>query len=67
MDIKPQPNHKQYIESLRAMTEEQRLLKAFEMTKIAQNKLGAELRQKFPKLPDADFQQLFTEHWRSQE
>jgi hypothetical protein len=59
MDIKPQPNHAQYIESLRRMTEEQRLLKSFELTNRARELFRAGLKQAFPELPEKEFEELY--------
>ena len=36
MDPKPRPNHRLYLEALRRLTPEQRLLKAFELTEVKQ-------------------------------
>lgn len=48
MDIKPRPNHDKYIATLRAMTPEQRLSKAFDLTKMAKELFLAGLSQRFP-------------------
>jgi hypothetical protein len=55
---KPQPNRQIYIEILRRMTPEQRLLKAFELSDMARRAFEDGLRQQFPELPEAEFQQL---------
>jgi hypothetical protein len=47
MDPKLRPNHQLYLEALRRLTPEQRLLKAFELTELSRELLRAELRQRF--------------------
>ena len=49
MDPKPRPNHQLYIEALRRLTPEQRLLKAFELTELSHELFRVGLRQRFPK------------------
>ena len=58
MDIKPRPNHRLYIECLRRMTSEQRLLKAFELTAMARQAFEEGLRARFPDMPEVEFHQL---------
>ncbi len=58
MDIKPRPNHRLYIESLRRMTSEQRLMKAFELTAMARQVFEEGLRARFPDMPEDEFHQL---------
>ncbi|MBI5216241.1 MAG: hypothetical protein HY960_10855 [Ignavibacteriae bacterium] len=59
MDIKPRPNHKLYIEILRSMTPEQRLLKAFELGEFAKQLFKQGLRKRFPDLSEDEFHQLY--------
>ena len=59
MDPKPQPNHARYIQSLREMTEEERLLRAFEMTESALDTFRDNLRELFPDLSEHDFNVLY--------
>ena len=61
MDIKPRPNHKQYIESLRRMTPEQRLMKAFELSKFSKKLFIHGLRKRFPDLNEEEFHKLYME------
>ena len=49
-DIKPRPNHKEYIRILREMSPEQRLLKAFELSKFSKKLFIHGLRKRFPEL-----------------
>lgn len=55
---KRQPNRRLYIEILRRMTPEQRLLKAFELSAMARQAFEEGLRQRFPDLPEEEFQTL---------
>ena len=61
MDIKERPNHKQYIEILRRMTPEQRLMKAFELSKFSTKLFIHGLRKRFPDLNEAEFHKLYME------
>jgi hypothetical protein len=56
---KARPNHDKYLQVLRAMTPEQRLRKAFELSDFTKALFRAGLRRRFPDLPEADFQALF--------
>ena len=58
MDIKPRPNHKIYIQVLRRMTPEQRLLKAFELSEFSRELFIHGLRKRFPYLDDEAFKKL---------
>ncbi|MFH0940085.1 MAG: hypothetical protein V1899_12520 [Planctomycetota bacterium] len=59
MNPKPQPNHREYIEVLRRMTPEERLLKAFELSNSARELFREGLRQAFPELSEKDFEELY--------
>jgi hypothetical protein len=61
MNIKPDPNHKIYLEVLRRMTAEQRLLKAFELSEFTRALFREGLRDTFPDLPEDQFQKLYLE------
>jgi hypothetical protein len=61
MDIKPRPNHRQYIELLRRMSPEQRLLKAFELSDFTRTLFLEGLRRQFPNLSEAEFKKLAAE------
>jgi hypothetical protein len=58
MNPKPRPNHRLYIETLRRMTPQQRLAKAFELSELAKRAFIDGLRRQFPDLPDAEFKKL---------
>jgi hypothetical protein len=57
-DPKPRPNHDLYIQTLRRMTPEQRLRKAFELSEFSKQLFITGLRQRFPHLPEAEFHRL---------
>jgi len=38
MNLKKQPNHKKYIQILRKMTPEERLMKAFELSELSKQR-----------------------------
>ena len=61
MDIKNQPNHEKYIEILRRMTPEQRLLKAFELTDFTRDLFLHGLRRRFPEMSDTEVKRIFLE------
>ena len=61
MEIKPRPNHRRYIEILRGMTPEQRLIKAFELTETSKTLFRHGLRKQHPDLSDDDFHKLYLE------
>jgi len=54
-NIKERPNHRLYIEILRRMTPEKRLLKAFELTEFSRQLFTAGLRKRFPELSEEEF------------
>ena len=58
---KPRPNHRQYLEVLRRMTPEERLLKAFELSEMTKTLFKQGLRERFPDLPEEQFHALFLE------
>ena len=60
-NIKERPNHKLYIETLRRMTPEQRLLKAFALSEFAKELFLAGLRRRFPDLSDERIRKIYLE------
>ncbi len=58
MNPKPRPNHKRYIQVLRSMTPEQRLLKAFEMSAFTKALFIHGLHQRFPNVSEGEFQRI---------
>jgi hypothetical protein len=61
MDPKPHPNRELYLETLRRMTPEQRLLKAFELTEQSRELLRAGIRSRFPDAAPQDQQRIYLE------
>jgi hypothetical protein len=59
MNPKKNPNHKIYIQTLRSMTPEQRLKKAFELSEFSKKLFRHGLRKRFPDLSEEDFQKLY--------
>ena len=62
MDPKQRPNHSRYIQTLRSMSPEQRLLKAFELSDFAKQIFVQSLRKRYPDLPDDEFEILLRSH-----
>ena len=60
-DIKERPNHKIYIETLRRMTPEERLLKAFELSEFGKELFLSGLRRRFPDLSDETIRKIYLE------
>jgi hypothetical protein len=58
VSIKERPNHKTYIQILRQMSPEKRLLKAFELSELAKQLFIHGLRKRFPDLPETEFKKL---------
>jgi hypothetical protein len=57
-DPKPRPNHQLYLETLRRLTPEQRLLKAFELSAFAKQLFIHGLRQRFPDASEEEFRTI---------
>jgi len=58
-DIKPHPNHAKYIEIMRGLTPEERLLKAFEISAFSRDLFMSGLRKRFPDLTEADRKAIY--------
>ncbi|KFD41061.1 hypothetical protein DK28_0212575 [Peptococcaceae bacterium SCADC1_2_3] len=61
MNIKERPNHKIYIQVLRQMSPEKRLLKAFELSEFTRQLFIHGLRKRYPNLGDEEFKKIFLE------
>lgn len=61
MNIKERPNHAIYIQILRRMSPEARLLKAFELSEFSRQLFLQGLRRRFPAMADAEFHKLYLE------
>ena len=52
---------RRYVQTLRAMTPQQRLEKAFELSQMSRDLFRQGLRQQHPELPDDQLHQLYLE------
>ena len=59
MNCKPRPNHKIYLEILRRMTPEQKLLKAFELTEFSRQLFRQGLRNLHPEMHEEELRTLY--------
>jgi hypothetical protein len=59
MDIKEKPNHRIYVQILRKLTPEQRLLKAMELSELTKELFKIGLHKRFPNLSEQEFHQLY--------
>jgi hypothetical protein len=59
--MKQRPNHRLYIQTLRRMTPETRLRKAFELSEFSKNLFITGLREHYPDLSEYEFHQLLLE------
>ncbi len=59
MTIKTRHNRRLYIEVLRRMTPEQRLLKAFELTEFSRALFREGLKKRFPDLSDEEIHKIY--------
>ena len=57
--MKPRPNHRIYLQALRAMSPEERLRKAFELSKLSRALFREGLRALHPDLPEEEFQRMY--------
>ena len=63
MDPKPRPNQSLYLQVMRRMTPEQRLLKAIQLSEFNKQVFREGLRQRHPDLDETEFHQLFLKHY----
>ena len=59
MNPKPRPHHKMYLQILRKMTPEQRLMKAFELSDLSRHLFAQGLQKLHPNLSPEEFRQLY--------
>lgn len=57
--MKQRPNHQVYIGALRAMSGEDRLRKALELSALARELLMVGLRRRHPEMPESELHQLY--------
>jgi len=61
MVIKPHPNHKIYIQTLRRLSPHARLMKSFELSQFTKDLFLHGLRKRFPDLPEEAIKKLYLE------
>lgn len=61
MNIKERPNHAIYIRTLRRMSPEARLLKAFELSEFSRQLFLQGLRRRHPAMSEAEIHRLYLE------
>lgn len=61
MNIKPDPNHEIYMQSLKRMTPEQRLLKAIELSELTKKLFLYGLKKRFPQKSDNEIMEIYIE------
>lgn len=61
MQIKQNPNHKIYLKTLKSMTPEQRLQKAFELSSLSKNLFMQGLKKRFPGKTEAEIKAIYLE------
>lgn len=59
--LKPQPNRQRYIETLRRMTEAERLAKAMELTEMTRGLLRFGLAERFPDASKDELHAMYLE------
>jgi hypothetical protein len=59
--VKEHPNRARYIETLRRMTPEQRLAKAFELSDMTHEALRVSLRERYPEAGEAELHSRYIE------
>ena len=61
MNVKNRPNHRIYIQALRRMTPEKRLLKAFELSQFSKELFLQGLRRRFPDIAEEAIRKIYLE------
>lgn len=61
MQIKQNPNHKIYLQTLRSMTPEQRLQKAFDLSSLSKNLFMQGLKKRFYDKTEAEIKVIYLE------
>ena len=61
MDIKPRPNHHLYLRTLGNMTPEQRLMKAFELSRMAKELFLLGLHRRFSTKSEDEIKKIYLE------
>jgi Rv0078B-related antitoxin len=61
MDQKPRPNDALYLQILRSMSPQQRLLKAFDLIETARKLFRIGLRQRHPEKTESEIQEIYVQ------
>ena len=61
MIFKEHPNHRLYLQTLKHMTPEQRLLKAFELSALSKKLFLHGLKKRFPEKNEAEIKTIYLE------
>lgn len=61
MNLKPQPNHRRYLQILQRMTPEQKLAKVFELSGFSKELFKQGLRDRFPNATPNEFRAIWLE------
>jgi hypothetical protein len=61
MIFKENPNHRLYLQTLKHMTPEQRLLKAFELSALSKKLFLHGLKKRFPEKNEAEIKTIYLE------
>jgi hypothetical protein len=61
MEIKPHPNHSLYLHTLRQMTPEQRLAKAFELSTLTKQLFLQGLQKRFSDRGETEIRKIYLE------
>jgi DNA-binding PadR family transcriptional regulator len=61
MNPKRHPNHTRYIQTLRSMTPEQRLRKAFELTELGRRLFADGLRRRHSEMSETEIRRIYLE------
>jgi hypothetical protein len=59
MNLKKNPSHSMYIQALRRMSPEERLLRSFELSEFTRELFYHGLRKRFPDLSEEELKELF--------
>jgi hypothetical protein len=59
MNLKPRPNHLLYLEALRSMSVDQKLLKTCELSELGKAVLREGVRQRFPEATEEELHRVF--------
>ena len=61
MNVKQRPNHKKYIETLRKMSSQRRLIRCFELSEFTKELFLHGLHKRFPELPEQEIKKIYME------